>query len=74
MKAVEDVEGVPGLGGDDLEVGLPHVAADKAQAAENLPSEGRQAPAQGRLRAPRSDPEQTAAMAVDLIDEGQEVF
>jgi len=74
VKAVEDVERVTRLGGDDLEVGLPHVAADKTQAADDFRSEGGQPPAQGRLGAARPNPKQTAAVAVDLIDDGQEVL
>jgi len=73
VEAVKDVKGVAGLGGDDLEVGFPHVAANKTDPAHHFLSEGGEAPAQSALRATRADPKQAAAVAVDLVDDGQEV-
>lgn len=74
VKAVQDVERVTDFGGDDLEVRFPHVAADKAQAIDDLRSERRQPQAQRGLSATRPHPQQTPAVAVNLVDDGQEVF
>src|SRR5436190_1021628 len=45
VETVQDVEGVAGFGGNDLEVGLPHVATDETQAGNDVRSKRRQAPA-----------------------------
>ncbi len=74
VEAVQDMQGVGDLGGQDAQVGLPHVATDKTQAADDLRSEHGQPPAQGRLGPTWSHPKQTAAVAVDLVNDGQEVF
>ena len=74
VKAVENLQRLAGLGGDHPQIGLPHVAADEAQPPHHLRTQGRQAAAQRRLCPARSDPEQAAAVGVDLVDDGQEVL
>ena len=74
VEAIQDVQGVRDLGGEDAQVGLPHVAADEAQTADDLGAQRGQAPAQGGLRAALPHPKQAAAVGVDLVDDRQEVL
>ena len=71
MKAIQDMQCVADLPGDDVEVGFPHVAAYKAQAFDHLRPEGLQAAAQTGLRAAGADPQQPPTMPIDLIDHGE---
>ncbi len=61
------------FGGDHGQVRPPHVGTDKTQARNHRLPQGCQAPAQGGLGAPLAHPQQTAAMAVDLVNDGQEI-
>jgi hypothetical protein len=71
MEAVEDVERVGSVLGDEIEVGLPHVGAEEPDLGAALhPEPGEERP-EGFLRASATDPEQTAAPFVDLVDHGQ---
>ena len=71
VEPVEHVEGVVSLLGDDLEVRLPHVAADEPQRLRPLPAEPPEEP-QERLDAPRlADPQEPRVRGVDLVDQGE---
>ena len=72
VEAVQHVQRVAHLGGDHLQVGLPHVAANKTQPADHLGSQRRQTPPQRGLGAPAPYPQQPPTMTVDLVDHGQE--
>jgi hypothetical protein len=61
------------LGGKNVEVGLPHVAADEAQPFDHIRSQRLQALPQRHLGAPLSDPQQPPTACVDLVNDGQEV-
>ena len=74
VEAIKDMEGVIGLGRDDIEVRPPHVTAHKAQPPDDFRSQSRQTLAKSCLGAPLSHPEKPAAVAVDLVDNGQEVL
>lgn len=73
MKAIQDMQRVPDVPGDHVEVGLPHVAANKPQALDYVRTEGVQAAAQTGLRAAGAEPQQTPTMPVDLINHGEKV-
>jgi hypothetical protein len=73
MESVQHVQCLTGLGRDDFQVGLPHVAAHKSQPFDNLRPQCLQAPPQRDLRAPASHPQQAPAMRVDLVNDGQKV-
>jgi len=73
MESIQHVQSLTGLGGDDFQVGLPHVAAHKTQPFDNLRPQCLQASPQRGLRAPSSHPQQAPARPVDLVDDGQEV-
>jgi len=73
MKAIQDMQRVADLPGNDVEVGFPHVAANKPQALDHFRSEGFQTVPQTGLRPARADPQQPLAMPVDLINHRQKV-
>jgi len=73
VESVQHVQSLTGLGRDDFQVGLPHVAAHKSQPFDDLWPQCLQAPPQRGLRAPPSHPQQAPAMRVDLVDDGQKV-
>src|SRR5271167_374613 len=73
METIQHVYRLPGLGRDDVQIGLPHVATDKAQPLHYFRSQCLQSAPQRRLRPPFPDPQQTSARGVDLIDHGQKV-
>jgi len=70
VEAVEDVERGGQHGGDDVEVGLPHVGADHFDLCATLRSQGLEKAGERCGVAVFDDAEETAAAAVDLIDEG----
>ena len=73
MKAVQNVERVPGFLGDDVEVRLPHVAADERERRGPLSPEPAEKLEQRLGASVLADPQQTLPRRVDLIHEGQEV-
>src|SRR5450432_1530455 len=73
MESIQHVQSLACLGRDDLQVGLPHVAAYKTQPFDDLRPQCFQAPPQRGLRAPTSHPQQAPASCVDLVDDGQKV-
>src|SRR5207237_5704480 len=73
METIQHVQSLTGLGRDDLQVGLPHVAAHKTQRFYDLRPQCLQAPPQRGLRASTAYPQQAPAMRVDLIDDGLKI-
>ncbi len=73
MKTIQHVQSLTRLGRDDLQVGFPHVTAHKPQSFYYLRPQCMQAPPERGLRAPASHPEQSPAVRVDLVDDGQKV-
>ena len=73
MEPIQHVQSLTRLGRDDLQVGFPHVAAHKTQPFDDLRPQCLQAPLQRGLRAPAADPQQTPALPVNLVDDGQKV-
>src|SRR5258708_13191517 len=73
MEAIQHMQRLSRLGGKNVEVGLPHVAADEAQPLDHPRSQRLQALPQRLLRAPLSDPQQPPTACVDLVNDGQEV-
>lgn len=71
VEAVEHVHGVAGTLGDHREVGPPHVGADEAQGGAAGGAEPVEEPVERRGPAFPADPQQSPAMVVDLVDEGQ---
>ena len=73
MKPVQDVERVPGLLGHDLQIRLPHVAADERERRGALLPEPAEEPEQRLGAAVLADPQQAFPRRVDLIDQREEV-
>jgi len=73
VEAIQDVQRLAQVGGDHAQIGFPHVTADKAHPLEDLRSERGQPTTQRGLGSSRTDPEQPAAVGVDLIDDGEEI-
>ena len=71
VKAVQDMDGLAGLLGDDLEVGFPHIAADEAQLSRPLFAEHPEEAQQSSDSPVLSYPQQALAFAVDLVDDGK---
>ena len=69
MEAVEHVEGGGQHGGDDVQVGFPHVGADDFDFRAALGSEGLEETRKGLGVAIPDDAEEAFAPAVDLIDQ-----
>ena len=72
MKAVKDVQSLRQVTGGSVEVGLPHVGAEKADALAKLFSEDLEEVIEGGLGAVVSDPQQTLAVVVDLVNQSPE--
>lgn len=70
VETVEHVERSGQHGGDDVEVGLPHVGADDLDLCATLRSQGLEKPGERCGVAIPNDTEEATATAVDLIDEG----
>ena len=73
VEAVQHVQRVTRFGGDHLQVGLPHVAANKAQPADHLGSQRRQTPTQRGLRPTPPHPQQPPTVTINLVNDGQKV-
>src|SRR6202041_754529 len=74
MESVEHIQRMAGLGGNHLQVRLPHVAAYKLQAFYKFWSELLQPQSKRLRRAPLADPKQAFTPGIDLVDDGQEVI
>jgi len=70
MEAVEHVERGGQHGGDDVQIGFPHVGADDLDSRAALRSEGLEEACEGLGVAVPDDAEKTLAPAVDLVNEG----
>jgi hypothetical protein len=71
MKTVQEMNGLAGFLGDDLEVRLPHIAADKEQLRRPLFAEGSEKAQQGFDGSVLPHPQQSPAFAIDLVDDRQ---
>jgi hypothetical protein len=71
MEAVQDMDGLAGLPGDNLEVRLPHVTADKKQLSGSLFAESPEKPQESSDGSILADPQQAFASSVDLINHGE---
>jgi hypothetical protein len=71
VETVEDMDRLSGLLGDDLEVGLLHVRAHKAQGRTALAAKPPEEAQQGLDPALLADPQQSLAIRIDLIHQGQ---
>jgi len=67
----QDVQRVPGLLGDDLQIRLPHVAADELQDGGALAAEHPEEPQQRLGRPFLPDPQEPRTGAVDLVHHRQ---
>ncbi len=70
--AVQDVDGLRRFLSDDLQVRLPHVATHEAQLSRLFRSQPAEEFQQSLGLAMFSDPQETLASGVDLVDDGQE--
>ena len=70
MKAIEDVDGVGCMHGDEVEIRPPHVAAEELHAGTALDPEPGEEGLERFFGAPASDPQQTPTPCVDLIHQG----
>lgn len=69
MEAIENMDGLTGFFGDDFEIRLPHVAADELEfSGSNLSQPVEESQCRFDF-AVLSDPQQSTASLVDLIDE-----
>jgi hypothetical protein len=73
VKAVQDMERVAGLLGDDLQIRLPHVAADERERGGALSPEPAEKLQECLRAAVLADPQQSLARRVNLVRERQEV-
>jgi hypothetical protein len=73
MEAIQHMQRLSRFGGKNVEIGLPHIAADEAQPLDHRRPKRLQALPECLLRASLADPQQPPATGVDLIDQGQEV-
>jgi hypothetical protein len=62
-----------GLVGNDLQVGPPHVAANKTKSLDELRTQFLEPTAQRLLRTPLADPQQAPATSINLVDHSEEV-
>jgi hypothetical protein len=71
VKAVQNMDGLAGLLGDDLEVGFPHIAADEEQLSRPLLAEHPEKAQQGSDGPVLPHPQQALAFTIDLVDDGK---
>lgn len=71
--AVEHVDGMLGASSEDLEVGLPHVAGDVLKPSRTRAKHVEEG-IESRLGTTLADPQQTLAVLVDLVDDGEVVL
>src|SRR5215471_13107117 len=71
MKAVEDMQGLGALLADELQIGLPHVRADKSNLRDNFLAHGGEESLKGFDGALLAYPEQAGHADIDLIDQRQ---
>jgi len=73
VEGVEDLKCVGQVSGGRLDVGLPHVRADEADALAELGAENLEEEVEGLLGAVGADPQEPLAVVVDLIDQRPEL-
>ena len=73
VEGVEDLQGVGQVGGRRLEIGLPHVRADEANARAKLGAENLEEEIEGFLGAVPTDPQEALAVSVNLVDQRPEL-
>jgi len=74
MKPVENIDSTRSLFGNDRQVGLPHVAANKPQLLSPLlPESGEESP-EGLGGTDRADPKQAPFSLVKLVHQGDELI
>ena len=71
MKPVQDMNGLAGFFGDDLEIRLPHIAADEEQLRRPLFAESSEKAQQGFDGSVLPHPQQSPAFTIDLVDDRQ---
>src|SRR6266545_344171 len=71
VEAIEHVQRLARLLGDDLEVGLPQIATHELQCLASWLAEPTKEAQQGLDLALLTDPQQPAACRINLVDEGQ---
>ena len=71
MKTIQDINGIPSLLGNNLQVRLPHITADKLQRLTPVLAEPAEEPQQGLGCALLTDPQQPLAVAIDLLYQRQ---
>ncbi len=71
MKPVQDVNGIPSLLGNYLQIRLPHITADKFQQLTPFLAEPAEEPQQRLDRALLPDPQQPLTVAVNLVYQRQ---
>jgi len=69
VKAVQDMDSLAALPGDDLEVGLPHITADERQLSRPFFAKRPKKAQQGFDGSVLSYPQQALAFGVDLVDD-----
>src|SRR4030095_11855433 len=74
MEAIEYVQRMAGLLGDDLEISLPHVRADEAQLSRALASQPAEEAQECLGLAMLADPQQAPGSRIELVDDGQELI
>ena len=71
VEAVEDVDGLRGLLGEDFEIGLLHVAADELKSLAPLLAKPAEEAQQRLDLAVETDPQEASSSVVDLLDQGE---
>ena len=69
MEAVENLQSLGEMPGGGIEVGLPHVRADEADALAELGAKNLEEELEGLLGAVGADPQEALAVVVDLVDQ-----
>ena len=71
VKAIENMHSMPCLLGNDFQVGLPHICADVLQLLAQVSSQPPEEPKQGSRPPILTNPQQTLAVVIDLVNQRQ---
>ncbi|MDD2710991.1 MAG: hypothetical protein PHV34_23690 [Verrucomicrobiae bacterium] len=71
VKAIQNVDRMGNFFGDNLQVGLPHIRADKTQTVHEIRTQFAETSQQSGFGAFFTHPKQTTASRVDLVNQGQ---
>src|ERR1035441_8318080 len=74
VEPIQNVQRLADLGGQYIQIGLPHVAADKLQSAHHPRPQGFQSLTQRGLGSSPPHPQQSATVAIDLINHRQKLI